>query len=216
MKKEYEVKLILVGESNVGKTSLLRQYVEHLFQEDKITTIGYDTMYKEIEFEEGKIMLQIWDTCGQEQFRTINQLFVKNSKIFMKNSKIALLVYDITKKETFDELKNFWYSYIIGAVGKNIIIGIAGNKSDLYENEQVNINEVETFAKEINAIFKETTAKNSDAITSLIQEMALKYIHQAKNQNIQQNKKIIIEKDKLKKKKKEDVVKKMIKIMKKI
>ena len=195
MSKEYEVKLILVGESNVGKTSLLRQYVEHLFQEDKITTIGYDTMYKEIEFEEGKIMLQIWDTCGQEQFRTINQLFVKNSKM-------ALLVYDITKKETFDELKNFWYSYIIGAVGKNIIIGIAGNKSDLYENEQVNINEVETFAKEINAIFKETTAKNSDAITSLIQEMALKYIHQAKNQNIQQNQKIIIEKDKLKKKKK--------------
>ena len=195
MSKEYEAKLILVGETNVGKTSLLRQYIDHLFSEEKVTTIGYDTMHKEIELPEGKISLQIWDTCGQEQFRTVNQLFVKNSKM-------ALLVYDITNYKTFEELKNFWYSYVTSAVGKNIIFGIAGNKSDLYENEQVKVSDAQQFANEIGAVFKETTAKNYEAITSLIEEMSSKYIQQSSNENKNENEneKIVIGKSKSKNK----------------
>ena len=195
MSKEYEAKLILVGETNVGKTSLLRQYVDHLFSEEKVTTIGYDTMHKELELPEGKISLQIWDTCGQEQFRTVNQLFVKNSKM-------ALLVYDITNYKTFEELKNFWYSYVTSAVGKEIIFGIAGNKSDLYENEQVKVSDAQQFANEIGAVFKETTAKNYEAITSLIEEMSSKYIQQSSNENKNENEneKIVIGKSKSKNK----------------
>ena len=195
MSKEYDAKLILVGETNVGKTSLLRQYVDHLFSEEKVTTIGYDTMHKEIELPEGKISLQIWDTCGQEQFRTVNQLFVKNSKM-------ALLVYDITNYKTFEELKNFWYSYVTSAVGKEIIFGIAGNKSDLYENEQVKVSDAQQFANEIGAVFKETTAKNYEAITSLIEEMSSKYIQQSSNENKNENEneKIVIGKSKSKNK----------------
>ena len=191
MSKECEAKLILVGETNVGKTSLLRQYVDHLFSEEKVTTIGYDTMHKELELPEGKISLQIWDTCGQEQFRTVNQLFVKNSKM-------ALLVYDITNYKTFEELKNFWYSYVTSAVGKEIIFGIAGNKSDLYENEQVKVSDAQQFANEIGAVFKETTAKNYEAITSLIEEMSSKYIQQSSNENKNENEneKIVIGKSK--------------------
>jgi small GTP-binding protein len=193
MSKEYDAKLILVGETNVGKTSLLRQYVDHLFSEEKVTTIGYDTMHKELELPEGKISLQIWDTCGQEQFRTVNQLFVKNSKM-------ALLVYDITNYKTFEELKNFWYSYVTSAVGKNIIFGIAGNKSDLYENEQVKVSDAQQFANEIGAIFKETTAKNHDAITALIEEMSIKFIQQIGEENKNENNKIVISNTKNKKK----------------
>jgi small GTP-binding protein len=195
MSKEYDAKLILVGETNVGKTSLLRQYVDHLFSEEKVTTIGYDTMHKELELPEGKISLQIWDTCGQEQFRTVNQLFVKNSKM-------ALLVYDITNYKTFEELKNFWYSYVTSAVGKEIIFGIAGNKSDLYENEQVKVSDAQQFANEIGAVFKETTAKNYEAITSLIEEMSSKYIQQSSNENKNENEneKIVIGKSKSKNK----------------
>ena len=195
MSKEYDAKLILVGETNVGKTSLLRQYVDHLFSEEKVTTIGYDTMHKELELPEGKISLQIWDTCGQEQFRTVNQLFVKNSKM-------ALLVYDITNYKTFEELKNFWYSYVTSAVGKEIIFGIAGNKSDLYENEQVKVSDAQQFANEIGAVFKETTAKNYEAITSLIEEMSSKYIQQSSNEskNENENEKIVIGKSKSKNK----------------
>ena len=196
MSKEYEAKLILVGETNVGKTSLLRQYIDHLFSEEKVTTIGYDTMHKEIELPEGKISLQIWDTCGQEQFRTVNQLFVKNSKM-------ALLVYDITNYKTFEELKNFWYSYVTSAVGKNIIFGIAGNKSDLYENEQVKVSDAQQFANEIGAVFKETTAKNYDAITNLIEEMSLKYIQQSSsNEDKEEKEKIVIGNTKSKNKEK--------------
>ena len=196
MSKEYDAKLILVGETNVGKTSLLRQYVDHLFSEEKVTTIGYDTMHKELELPEGKISLQIWDTCGQEQFRTVNQLFVKNSKM-------ALLVYDITNYKTFEELKNFWYSYVTSAVGKNIIFGIAGNKSDLYENEQVKVSDAQQFANEIGAVFKETTAKNYDAITNLIEEMSLKYIQQSSsNEDKEEKEKIVIGNTKSKNKEK--------------
>ena len=195
MSKEYDAKLILVGETNVGKTSLLRQYIDHLFQEEKVSTIGYDTMIKKLELPNGNISLQLWDTCGQEQFRTVNQLFVKNSKM-------ALLVYDITNKKSFEELKNFWYSYVTSAVGKNIIFGIAANKSDLYEEEEVKVEEAEEFAKEIGAFFKETTAKNYEAITSLIEEMSSKYIQQSSNENKNENEneKIVIGKSKSKNK----------------
>ena len=193
MSKEYEAKLILVGETNVGKTSLLRQYIDSYFSIEKVSTIGYDTMHKELELPEGKISLQIWDTCGQEQFRTVNQLFVKNSKM-------ALLVYDITNYKTFEELKNFWYSYVTSAVGKEIIFGIAGNKSDLYENEQVKVSDAQQFAKEIGAIFKETTAKNHDAITALIEEMSIKFIQQIGEENKNENNKIVISNTKSKKK----------------
>ena len=169
MEKTEEVKLIVVGETNVGKTSLIKQYIENIFSEEKTATVGYDTISKDLEIENRKLKLNIWDTCGQEQYRTINQMFVKNSKI-------ALLVYDITKKETFNEIKNYWYNYITNSLGKNIIIGIAGNKCDLYEEEEVKTEEGKEFSESINAIFKETTAKNNEAISQLIELLTKKYI----------------------------------------
>ena len=181
MEKQEEVKLIVVGETNVGKTSLIKQYIDNIFSEEKIATVGYDTITKEIAIEDRKIKLNIWDTCGQEQYRTINQMFVKNSKI-------ALLVYDITQKDTFNELKNYWYTYITNSLGKNIIIGIAGNKCDLYEDEQVKTEEGKEYAESIGAIFKETTAKNNEAISQLIELLTKKYIETIGNvKNINSN-----------------------------
>ena len=181
MEKLEEAKLIVVGETNVGKTSLIKQYIDNIFSEEKIATVGYDTITKEIAIEDRKIKLNIWDTCGQEQYRTINQMFVKNSKI-------ALLVYDITQKDTFNELKNYWYTYITNSLGKNIIIGIAGNKCDLYEDEQVKTEEGKEYAESIGAIFKETTAKNNEAISQLIELLTKKYIETIGNvKNINSN-----------------------------
>ena len=181
MEKTEEVKLIVVGETNVGKTSLIKQYIENIFSEEKTATVGYDTISKDLEIENRKLKLNIWDTCGQEQYRTINQMFVKNSKI-------ALLVYDITQKDTFNELKNYWYTYITNSLGKNIIIGIAGNKCDLYEDEQVKTEEGKEYAESIGAIFKETTAKNNEAISQLIELLTKKYIETIGNvKNINSN-----------------------------
>ncbi len=176
-----DIKVLIIGETNVGKTSLIKQYIDNTFSEEKIATVGYDTITKEIAIEDRKIKLNIWDTCGQEQYRTINQMFVKNSKI-------ALLVYDITQKDTFNELKNYWYTYITTSLGKNIIIGIAGNKCDLYEDEQVKTEEGKEYAESIGAIFKETTAKNNEAISQLIELLTKKYIETIGNvKNINNN-----------------------------
>ncbi len=195
MSQEIEAKLILVGETNVGKTSLLRQYIDHLFQEEKVSTIGYDTMLKKLELPNGNISLQLWDTCGQEQFRTVNQLFVKNSKM-------ALLVYDITNKKSFEELKNFWYSYVTSAVGKNIIFGIAANKSDLYEYEQVNEKEARDYANSINASFRLCSALNNEGINELVDELTDQYLTLNKiNYKTDNNDFKIEDEEKIKKKK---------------
>ena len=200
MEKLEEAKLIVVGETNVGKTSLIKQYIDNIFSEEKIATVGYDTITKEIAIEDRKIKLNIWDTCGQEQYRTINQMFVKNSKI-------ALLVYDITQKDTFNELKNYWYTYITNSLGKNIIIGIAGNKCDLYESEDVKESEARQFAEEIGAIFELTSAQNNTGINELFFEVGNKYLDpnfkpskdEDNPDNKDDKKKIVLKKDDVKK-----------------
>ena len=195
MSKDYEVKLIFIGESGVGKTSLIKQFIDKYFIDKKLTTIGHDILQKEIYLsEDKKIILNIWDTCGQEQFRTINQLFLKNAKI-------VLFVYDITQKKSFEELKNFWYEYVISVLGKNIIIGIAANKSDLYQNEEVNINDAKNFAFEINAIYKETSAKYFESINSLINDMIFKFIEKSENDDkLNENNISVVSEDNEKKK----------------
>ena len=195
MSNNYEVKLIFIGESGVGKTSLIKQFIDKYFIDKKLTTIGHDILQKEIYLsEDKKIILNIWDTCGQEQFRTINQLFLKNAKI-------VLFVYDITQKKSFEELKNFWYEYVISVLGKNIIIGIAANKSDLYQNEEVNINDAKNFALEINAIYKETSAKYFESINSLINDMIFKFIEKRENDDkLNENNISVVSEDNEKKK----------------
>ena len=164
-----DTKVLIVGESNVGKTSLVKQYVENIFSEEKTSTIGYDTVQKLIEINNKIIKLLIWDTCGQEHYRTINNMFLKNSKI-------VILVYDITNIKSFNELKNYWYPYIKDNLGNGIVLGIAGNKSDLYEKEEVNEEDAREFSNSIDAIFNLTTAKNNEAINNLFKELVVKYI----------------------------------------
>ena len=164
-----DIKVLIVGESNVGKTSLVRQYIENTFSDEKSSTIGYDTVRKEIEINNKLITLLIWDTCGQEQYRTINNMFLKDSKI-------VIFVYDITNESSFKELEKYWYPFIRDNLGKEIILGIAGNKSDLYENEEVNEEEAREFSNSIDAIFNLTTAKNNEAINNLFKELTTQYI----------------------------------------
>ena len=179
-KKIKSVKLIIDGESHVGKTSLIHQFIEGTFDEGTIQTIGRgEKNIKEIPLKSGeKVYLEIWDTAGQERFRTLN-------KIFIKDAKIILLVYDITDKKSFDEIVTFWYKDIISQLDncKNLVIGLAGNKSDLYKKQEVDLIEAQEYAKSINAIFKETSAKNSDAVEEIFYELAEKYHELNKDKN---------------------------------
>ena len=140
-----KLKTILVGESSVGKTAIITQFVQESFIENYIPTYATEKSIKEVTFEvEGKEIsktLEIWDTVGQEKMRAVN-------KIFMKEAKIVILVYDITKQKSFDELKKYWYDQVIGINKKeNISIAVVGNKSDLYEEQEVSSDIGKEYAK---------------------------------------------------------------------
>ena len=176
---EIQCKVTFVGEATVGKSSLIRQYIYKDFSEGYLTTIGSDQSTKSLILNGKKINLNIWDTAGQERFRSIN-------KIFLKNSKIVILVYDITKKETYEKIVDYWYPRICDVLGDDIIVGLAGNKCDLYEKENISVDEVKKFANSNNMIFKETTATSFDTIDSLINELVEAFCNKFKD-NIVQN-----------------------------
>ena len=166
-KVDLEIKLAFVG-----KTSLITQYTKKTFADTYLSTIGADQIIKELKLENGvKVKLNIWDTAGQERFRSVNA-------IFLKGAQIVIMVYDITKRDTFDEIKNYWYNNVKSIIAKDTVLGIAGNKSDLYENEQVSKEEGQQYAQEIKAVFKETTATTFESINELINELVQKYYSQ--------------------------------------
>ena len=177
-KVDFEIKLAFIGQSTVGKTSLITQYTKKTFADTYLSTIGADQIIKELKLENGlNVKLNIWDTAGQERFRSVNA-------IFLKGAQIVIMVYDITKRDTFEEIKNYWYNNIKNIIDKDTIIGLAGNKSDLYENEQVTKEEGQQYAQEIKAIFKETTATTFESINELINELVQKYYIQSNLNNV--------------------------------
>ena len=158
-----KLKCVLIGETAVGKTSIITQYINNEFNPDVKSSIGVDNLIKEIEIENTKIKFELWDTPGQEIYTSAN-------KIFMKNTDIALIVYDITNKETFEKV-NHWINLVKEVNGnRNLIIGIAANKSDLYENAEVNKEEGEEYAKNINALYFESTATDHENVVNIFEE----------------------------------------------
>ena len=163
-------KITLIGESSVGKTSFIKQYISNTFNQEIQSTIGGEREYKSIVINGKKVRLVFWDTAGQEKFRSL-------SRIFLNKSNIVVFVYDITKRDTFEKLKEIWYPTAIQILGKeNVVYGVAANKSDLYENEEVKYEEGEAFAKSINAIIKETTAMNHKQIEELITDLVKSFL----------------------------------------
>ena len=190
-----ECKIILLGKNNVGKTSLILQYSSNIFQEELASTIGAEYISKDLFFNDQKLTLNIWDTSGQERYRSL-------SKIYFKNSHIIILVYDITSKESFNDIINFWYNYVTENLGNNLIYVIVANKSDLYLNEQVSHEEGENYAKKINAFYFETSAKNNEGINEMFSLVGKTFLDNYNKQIIKSIKKsYTLEKDKVKKKK---------------
>lgn len=162
-------KVILVGDSGVGKTSIISRYLKKYDPTVKATLTT--SFFSKIEyFNNYRIKFEIWDTVGQEQYRSLNNLFFKDAHI-------CIIVYDITRAESFDNIKNYWYESVLTNGLEGIIFGIAGNKNDLYEYEQVDKEEVKDFCNEINAILKFTSAKDNFCIDDLFKELGNKFIN---------------------------------------
>ena len=177
------IKIILVGESTVGKTSIITQYIENRFEEEHLITTNCDKFQKDFQTKNGEtIKIEIWDTAGNERFRAVN-------KIFMKNSKIAIIVYDITNEDSFKNL-NYWYEQVIKDNNKDeMVFAIAGNKSDLYEEQKVTSDEGQNFAKSINAIFGEISAMDHESVENFFVQIVNTYYDKIKKE--EEKKKII-------------------------
>ena len=196
-------KLVFIGDPGVGKTCIISRFLKGTFDAEQITTVGASYASKTIKISETNesLTLDIWDTAGQEKYRSL-------TRIFFQGAKLAILVYDITRKDSFENLKNVWLKELKDHADKNVVLGVAGNKSDLYEKEEVSEQEAREFAKSIGAIFCLTSAQSNSGIEELFEEMGKKFldpnstINESENQNLDQAHKH--KKDEKKKEKKEE------------
>ena len=149
---DVKYKIMVLGESKVGKTSLIKRYTKDQFGGVYLTTVGMDFQDKIIEIEDKKVRLQVWDTAGQERFRNV-------TKSYFQSSQGLLVVYDITDKESFEKI-NFWVDNIKNNAPENAKLILVGNKCDLANERKVSYEEGENYAKKFNIKFFESSAKD--------------------------------------------------------
>ena len=181
-------KVVLVGDTGVGKTCIIQRYVKNKYQEENESTIASSYTYKTLEYKKynKSISFDIWDTAVEELYRAL-------AKNFYLNASIGILVYDIRRKDSFESIKNYWYEQLKVSGEDNMVLGIAGNKCDLFTQEEVPEAEAKNFAKEIGAIFRLTSCKESIGIDELFKECGEKYLKDNKlisaNNSTENNKK---------------------------
>ena len=166
MKKEsYDLlfKLILIGDSCVGKSNILSKYLKNEFDPNSRATVGVEFGTKNILINNKKIKIQIWDTAGQERYRSITSAYYKGAKG-------ALIVYDITRRTSFDNIDK-WISDLKLNGDKNICIIILGNKSDLTDKREVTKEEGIKKSEMFKTAFLETSALNGDNIGKAFEEI---------------------------------------------
>ena len=167
---EEDIKVILVGEPGTGKTSLINVAIGKMFTDNSPSTLISTFVQKKFNKNNKEYILNIWDTAGQEKFRAM-------TKIFIKNSKIVILVYSINSKETYDGLKEYWFNIITEALGDEPIIAMVGNKSDLFLEEQIKEEEAKEFARENGIKFKLVSAKEDpDGFIEFLEELLDEYL----------------------------------------
>ena len=155
----YLLKYIIIGDSSVGKSSITVKYIHGGFDEEFKTTIGVEFGSKNITFKEKIYRVQIWDTAGEETFRSI-------TRSYYKNSVCAFVVYDVTNKNSFLNVKN-WVDDCKKQTPKSVLMVLVGNKVDLEDKREVSYEEGENFAKDNSMLFYETSAKNGDNIENI-------------------------------------------------
>ena len=164
-------KVVLVGDTGVGKTCIIQRYVNNNYSENNESTVASTYTYKILDFPKYKksISFDIWDTAGQELYRAL-------AKNFYLNASIGILVYDIRRKASFESIQNYWYDQLKESGEENMIIGIAGNKCDLFQEEEVSEEEGKQFAKSIGAVYKLTSCKECIGIDELFEECGRRYL----------------------------------------
>ena len=174
--KEIEIKVCLLGDISVGKTSIASRYCKNTFSDLYINTIGGAYQQQSVTLNNGtKIRLHIWDTSGQDRFRSMTNLYYQDAQV-------AILTYDVTNEESLESL-NYWLEQLNNKVEvDNMILCLAGNKIDVEASKKViSTSKGKAFAEENNMIFFETSAKTGAGIKELFQAIAVKAYELMKN-----------------------------------
>lgn len=192
-KESYQFKIILIGSISVGKTSIISRYITNTFNTSQQSTITVECKTKPIKFSNDKVAsLNIWDTCGQEKFRTITRQHYKKANGI-------LLVFDLTNRPSFESVET-WYKDIKDNAPSDAEIILVGNKCDLINQRKISNEEGEQLADKFGMIYKEVSAKNGDNIYLLFETISEKMIENFQNkskESLNNLNKIQIERNKL-------------------
>ena len=178
MSDERSIKVVLLGEAGVGKTNLIRVAMGKPFEKEENSTISSTFFENEVVLNNKKYSYCLWDTAGQEIYRSLN-------KIFMKESKIVIIVFSIDSRQSFDQI-DFWLNYIKEILGNdNYIIGLVGNKSDLFLNQQISEKEMNKKAEELQVKFQITSAAiDKVGFKKFLEDLLKEYINKYSPQDI--------------------------------
>ena len=178
MSEKKRIKIVLLGESGVGKTNLIRVAVGEPFQKESESTLSSSYYESEIIIKNKQYIYALWDTAGQEQYRSLN-------KMFLKGAKIVLIVFALDSVQSFEQV-NFWIEHTKEALGEGkYLIALVGNKSDLIEQQVVQDEDIEKKAKELNVKFKLTSAaEDAVGFRQFLEEMLKDFV---KNIGVEQD-----------------------------
>ncbi|GBB90386.1 hypothetical protein RclHR1_17310002 [Rhizophagus clarus] len=168
---EATLKILLIGNSNVGKSSLLLRFTEDTFlpQDEVAATIGVDFKVQDMRFEGKKYKLTIWDTAGQERFRTLTSSYYRGAQG-------VILVYDVSNRETFDQLDNWFNELSTYCTNKDVVKMIVGNKVDKEEQRVISRKEAEAYARKSHTLFLECSAKTRYGVKEAFEELVRKIL----------------------------------------
>ena len=160
---DFLFKMILIGDSGVGKSNILLKYLKNEFQQNTKATVGVEFGTKTVEIDNKKIKVQIWDTAGQERYRSITSAYYKGAKG-------AFIVYDITRKASFENIDK-WIEDLKSNGDKNVSIMLIGNKSDLADKREVQTDEGIKKSEESKVAFLETSALNGENVAKAFEQI---------------------------------------------
>ncbi|ESQ46147.1 hypothetical protein EUTSA_v10000314mg [Eutrema salsugineum] len=175
-KVDYVFKVVLIGDSAVGKSQLLARFTRDEFSMDSKATIGVEFQTRTLVIDEKSIKAQIWDTAGQERYRAVTSAYYRGAVG-------AMLVYDITKRESFDHIPR-WLEELRAHADKNIVIILIGNKSDLEDQRSVPMEDAKEFAEKEELFFLETSALNSTNVENSFNTLLTEIFNTVNKKNL--------------------------------